>query len=429
MAANTGKELRGALIYSVYVRNYGKEGTFLEVAEDVERIRDLGTDIVWFLPIHPIGQKNKKGTLGCPYSIQDYRKVNPEYGTLEDFQYLLRRIHECGMKCMIDVVYNHTSWDSVLLEEHPEYFYKKEDGSCGNRAGVWADVADLDYSNRELWEYQIDSLCYWAGLGVDGFRCDVASMVPVDFWKRARERVARVNPEVIWLAESVHRSFIWELRQNGFYCASDSELFQTFDITYDYDIRGWFEEYFEGKIPLSYYLEQINQQETTYPENYVKLRCLENHDLPRALHYLPERRRLEMWTAWIYMLKGTTLLYNGQETLNDHTPSLFEQDKITWEKEEAFLTLLRTMARLKKEPVVTEGRYRMEIAGENRNTSVTVYESPECKMVGIFNLELTREEITVPLEDGVYKNQITGEEISVQGRKLALTDRPVVIIE
>lgn len=429
MAEQTGRALRNALIYSVYVRNYGKQGTFREVAEDVERIRRLGTDIVWLMPIHPIGEKNKKGSLGCPYSIQDYRRVNPEYGTLEDFQYLVRRIHECGMKCMIDVVYNHTSWDSVLLGEHPEYFYKKADGSFGNRAGVWEDVVDLDYGSRELWDYQIASLKYWVSLGVDGFRCDVASMVPVEFWKRARAEVAQVNPEVIWLAESVHRSFIAELRESGFYCASDSEVYQAFDITYDYDIRGYVEEYFEGKRSLRAYLESINEQETTYPANYVKLRCLENHDLPRATHYLPERKRLEMWTAWIYLLKGTTLLYNGQECLNRHTPSLFEKDEVSWEADGAFLELLNTMASLKKEPVVADGAYRMSIAGPKGNVSVITYASAECRMLGIFNLELENGEIPVELADGWYENAVNGKKCEVRGGKMALTDQAVVILE
>ena len=131
MAKNTDPALQKQLIYSVYVRNHTKEGSFRAVIPDLDRIKALGTDIIWFLPVHPIGELNRKGTLGCPYANKDYRSVNPEYGTLEDLRALVDAIHDKGMRCMIDVVYNHTSPDSVLWNEHPEFFYKKPDGSMG----------------------------------------------------------------------------------------------------------------------------------------------------------------------------------------------------------------------------------------------------------------------------------------------------------
>ena len=206
MAKNTDLNLRNAVIYSVYIRNHTEEGTFRAAEKDLPRIRELGTDIVWLMPIHPIGVVGKKGSLGCPYANRDYRAVNPEYGTLEDFIHFVDAVHENGMKCMIDVVYNHTSKDSVLCAEHPEYFYHNPDGSFGNRLGDWSDVNDLDYSDPGLWDYLCDTLCYWAQW-VDGFRCDVASLVPVAFWKKARAAVEQVRPGCIWLAESVHASF------------------------------------------------------------------------------------------------------------------------------------------------------------------------------------------------------------------------------
>lgn len=196
MAANTDPRLQNQVIYSIYVRNHTSEGTFRAVIPDLDRIRALGTDIIWLMPIHPIGVEGKKGTLGCPYANRDYRAVNPAYGTMEDFEALVREIHARGMKCMIDVVYNHTSPDSVLYREHPEYFYRGPDGKPGNKLGDWADVIDLDYSNRGLWQYLTDTLVMWAGL-VDGFRCDVASFVPVEFWLQARAAVADVNPGVV----------------------------------------------------------------------------------------------------------------------------------------------------------------------------------------------------------------------------------------
>ena len=158
MANDTDVRLQNQVIYSIYVRNHTPEGTFRAVIPDLDRIKALGTDIVWLLPIHPIGEKGKKGSLGCPYANRDYRAVNPAYGTMEDFRALVDAIHARGMKCMIDVVYNHTSPDSVLYAEHPEFFYRGADGRPGNKMGDWSDVIDLDYSNRALWDYQIESL-------------------------------------------------------------------------------------------------------------------------------------------------------------------------------------------------------------------------------------------------------------------------------
>ena len=196
-------------MYSVFVRNYSKAGNFEGVRRDLRRIKDLGVDIIWLMPIHPIGEKCRKGRMGSPYGDA----------------------HGLGMKVIIDVVYNHTSPDSVLAVSHPEWFYHKSDGSLGNRIGEWYDVVDLDYRKQELWDYQIDTLKKWAGI-VDGFRCDVASLIPLEFWLRARRKVAEVNPKCLWLAESIHRSFLIDCRANGIPASSDSELYQAFDICY-----------------------------------------------------------------------------------------------------------------------------------------------------------------------------------------------------
>ena len=224
MSLETNPALRRSVIYELYVRSHTPQGTFRAVEPDLPRIRALGTDILWLMPIHPIGEANRKGSMGCPYANRDYRTVNPEYGTLEDFLHLVDAIHDNGMKCIIDVVYNHTSPDATLVALHPEYYYHKPDGSRGNKVGDWTDVVDLDYAVPGLWDYQIESLCYWAQY-VDGFRCDVASTVPVAFWRKARQAVERVRPGAIWLGESVHLDHILAFRRQGLYAATDNELF------------------------------------------------------------------------------------------------------------------------------------------------------------------------------------------------------------
>ena len=158
MARNTDPALQQQVLYSVYLRAHTPEGTFRALIGDLDRIRALGADMIWLMPIHPIGVQGKKGTLGCPYANRDYRSVNPAYGTMEDFRALVDAIHARGMKVLIDVVYNHTSPDSVLWNEHPEFFYRRPDGRPGNRVGEWTDVIDLDYGVPALWDYQIETL-------------------------------------------------------------------------------------------------------------------------------------------------------------------------------------------------------------------------------------------------------------------------------
>lgn len=425
MARNTDLNLRGQVIYSIYVRNHSEEGTFKAVEKDLERIKNLGTDIIWFMPIHPIGVKNKKGDLGCPYAIKNYREVNPEYGTLEDFKSCVDKIHALGMKCIIDVVYNHTSPDSWLVENHPEYFYKKPDGNLGNRVGDWWDVVDLDYNNKDLWDYQIDTLKMWVEV-VDGFRCDVASLIPVDFWIKAREEVSKVRPNAIWLAESVHTNFLIDLRRHGISGNSDCEVYQAFDICYDYDVQPYFAGYLKGENTLSYYVDRLNLQEGIYPENYIKLRFLENHDNPRAKDLIKDENQLINWTAFQYFQKGTTLIYAGQETENTKCPSLFDKDLVDWNTGKDITKLMQKLYKIKKNNIFIDGSYRL-FADEDNQTIIGYYEKNGEKVVGVFSLKGIEGEIKVKLQDGEYINEIDNEKVIVKNGKIKINQRPIIL--
>ena len=423
MAANTDPRLQNAIIYSIYVRNHTNEGTFRAIIPDLDRIRALGTDIVWFLPIHPIGVEGKKGSLGCPYANRDYRTVNPVYGTMEDFKELVREIHARGMKCMIDVVYNHTSPDSTLFREHPDFFYRGKDGKPGNKMGDWADVIDLDYRNRDLWAYQIDSLVMWAQI-VDGFRCDVASFVPLAFWKAARKAVASVNPDCLWLAETVHQSFGCLARYRGIHSALDYDMYEAFDMEYEYDIREAFDKYLQGRIALSHYLDMLNFQEAIYPANYNKLRFLENHDQVRICSYVKDEKALQNYTAMLYFLKGTTLLYAGQEFENDHLPSLFDKDPIDTKTGKDLTPLLKTLAGVKRE-FGTQDYFRSEADDEN-DIAVMQRSGDRGHFVGVFSLKAKSSEVSVPAPDGVYENLLDGSAVKVENGKALCTGAPVI---
>lgn len=424
MAVNTPVTYRNQIIYSVYVRNHTPEGTFQALRRDLRRIRDLGTDILWLLPIHPIGKKARKGTLGCPYAIADYRAVNPEYGTPEDFRQLVEDVHALGMKCIIDVVYNHTSPDSWLAEHHPDWFHRRPDGSPGSRVEDWTDVADLDYGQPGLRDYQIETLKSWAGI-VDGFRCDVASLVPLDFWLRAREEVEAVRPGCVWLCESVDPGFIEHLRAEGIPVHSDGELYQAFDMGYEYDVYHLFRDCVQGKIPLRRYAEALNQQEVIYPGNYCKLRFLENHDQPRAASLFPDGTVLENWTALLYFQKGPTLLYGGQERSCVHLPSLFEKDVVDWTSGPDRTEQLQRLAALKRNPLLAEGAYHAEALPQDLLR--VVYRSGERRLVGVFSLKGASGPAEVPVPDGRYEDLIGGGAVEVRNGMVACQGHPLVL--
>lgn len=431
MSYNTDLELRNMMIYQVFVRNYSCEGTFdgtfKAVEKDLDRIKELGTDIIYFLPIHPIGSIKRKGSLGSPYAIKDYRAINPEYGTLDDFKQLVDSIHHKGMKCMIDIVYNHTSPDSVLANEHPEWFYHKEDRSFGNRVGDWSDIIDLDYSNMGLWDYQIKTLEFWADI-VDGFRCDVAPLVPIEFWIKAREAVNSKKPGFIWLAESVEPGFITHLRGRGLTALSDSELYRAFDICYDYDIYGKLTGYIEGKNTLNEYADAVNSQEYIYPANYVKLRFLENHDQTRAAFLFPDPVSLRNMAAFSFFQKGIAFIYAGQEFGATHLPTLFDHDTVNMFPENGndLTQLIKKLSYIKKDPVFTDSVYEVFTCPDD--ILVAKHTSKLQKAIGIFSVKGKTSNVSVDLPDGIYKNMITDEKIEVARGRVFTKGEPIIII-
>jgi hypothetical protein len=423
MANDTLSSYRNLIIYEIYVRNHGINGTFSDVERDLHRLHTLGVDVLWFMPIHPIGVLNKKGNLGCPYSIRDYREVNPAYGTKDEFIHLIQLVHEMGMKVMIDVVFNHTAHDSVLVNEHPEYFHRDENGNPVSTVSEWSDVIDLRHPNPDLASYLIDTLQGWVEVGVDGFRCDVASLLPKGFWVQARAEVAKVKPGVIWLAESVHANFVGERRSNKLIGLSDSELYEAFDITYDYDIWPIWQLAVQGKVPVRRYIELLRYQDCIYPENYIKMRCVENHDQARIMRLAPSRAQGMAWIAFEAFNKGPYLIYGGQESGVKHTPSLFEIDKVEWGDYnlQPFLTRL---VKLKKDPAQVEGKF---IVMQADPAIQAAWEYPGKSIYGIFNTSGKTGYIMVNLPDGTYRDILNDGQVLVRGGKILLPEAAAIV--
>ena len=297
------------------------------------------------------------------------------------------------MKVMIDVVYNHTSPDAVLLEEHPDFYYRDAEGKPGNRIGDWSDVIDLDYRNHALWDYQIESLQFWASI-VDGFRCDVASFVPLDFWRAARAAVARVNPGCVWLAETVHMSFGNFARREGFTSSRDTEAFDAFDIEYQYDV------------------------------NYNKLRFLENHDQPRFRARVTSETAADNYTAMLFFLKGTALLYAGQEFSCTHRPSLFEREVFDRSGRD-ISALVARLAAIRKECFGEADAFTAE-ADDRHAIAVMERVGEEGRSFGIFSLRGKSAAVRVEVPDGEYENLIDGSTLIVENGQVFCGGSPII---
>jgi len=423
MARDTPMELKGQSIYQVFVRNWSAEGTFDAALPALDAASRLGFDIVCLTPVHPVGKASRKGRLGSPYAIADYRAVDPGLGGEAGFRRFVDTAHGKGLRLIIDVVYNHTSPDSVLVRDHPEWLWKGPAGKPGPRHPEWSDVVDLDYSSRALWDYQIETLENWTLFGVDGFRCDVASLVPVPFWVEARRRLSAIKP-CLWLAESVHKEFVTAVRSNGFYAACDAELHEAFDLSYDYDGRTELEAAWAGNAALSAYLHHLSLQECMLPATAIKARFLENHDQVRAASHFGHGARLRAWTIFTMLLPGTFFAYMGQERAIAHRPSLFDMDPVDWNSGDDGFESWFGAAHIATKAV--RAREPLFAAREIASGVVLVERSGGPKPVAAI-LNLDGRSGNVPLPWPVAgRDIISGADCAFEGT-MALTDEPFVV--
>ena len=313
------------LIYQVFIRNHSKEGTINKLIEDLNRIKDLGVDIIYLLPIHEIGVLHRKGTYGSPYAIRDYFSISKDLGTIDDFKNFIEEVHKRDMRLIMDMVFNHTAPDNPLTKEHPEYYFYRN-GKLANQIGDWSDVVDLETKREDTQEYLLSVLKYWRGLGVDGYRFDVASLIPLEFFKKAREAL---GDDVFFLAESVEESFGQYLVSVNHVYVNDLDLSKYFDALYNYNYMQEMTDYWENKIPLDKFVDRIKNDQ----QNIYRINCLENHDRNRVASFFKDINQANEWAKFSFQLKGIAFIYAGQEYGIKHKPELFEKDPIDWPKE------------------------------------------------------------------------------------------------
>lgn len=322
---------RNAVIYEVNTRQYSDSGTFNAFAAELPRLKDLGVDILWFMPIHPISEVNRKGELGSYYAVRDYKAVNPEFGTFDDFKAVVDSAHAAGMKVIIDWVPNHTGCDNAWVTEHPDYYKRNEQGEMFGPFD-WTDVYELDYANPETRAAMIDAMQYWVReAGIDGFRADVAGRVPVDFWNDARVAIqeAAGDRPVFMLAE-----------------ATEPELVEkAFDMDYNWPMKDLFSEIAatagqytyakEGEQPRTFpvkYAAAIDSllavQAEQYPADSYMMNMTSNHDLNSWEGTEFERLGSlhKAFAVLSYTLPGMPLIYTGQETGMNRALEFFVKD-------------------------------------------------------------------------------------------------------
>jgi len=311
--------VRDGVIYEIYPRAFSQQGNFNAITARLDELKDLGVTILWLMPIHPIGQEKKKGTIGSPYAVRDYYGINSDYGTADDLKRLVREAHARGMKVIIDIVANHTSWDSVLMK-HPE-FYKRDAKGNITYPHDWYDIAALNYDNQELRRYMRDMLKHWLReFDLDGFRCDVAGEVPTDFWESARVALEDVKPDIVMLAEA-HKP---ELQVKAF------------DLDYSWPLHSALTDVLQGRAPASRLREEWEKEVKEWPTGALHMRFSDNHDERRAIARFGEPAALAA-SALMFTLDGVPMLYNGMEigdTTESGAPALFEKLPIFWTFEE-----------------------------------------------------------------------------------------------
>ncbi len=324
---------KNATIYEVNIRQYTPEGTFKAFEAHLPRLKEMGVDIIWLMPIHPIGMKNRKGTLGSEYSVKDYYAVNPEFGDMADLKELVKKIHGMGMHVIIDWVANHSSWDNKLTVEHPDWYSKTAEGKFQPTPWYdWEDIIEFDYNNPGFRKYMTEALKFWIKeTDIDGYRCDVAGFIPVDFWDNARRELDAIKP-VFMLAE-------WESR----------DLHKkAFDMTYSWSLWDKMKDVTTGKKNIGGLVEYMAHDVNTFPYDAYRMTFTDNHDKNawEGNQFSNFGDGLKACMVMTCTVNGMPLVYSGQEAGLDRSLQFFDKDSIIW-VQHPFYTMYKKLFALK----------------------------------------------------------------------------------
>ena len=408
---------RDAVLYQINTRQFTAEGTFRAAEKELPRLKALGVDILWLMPIHPIGEKNRKGTLGSPYAVKDYYDVNPEFGTKEDFRHFVEAAHALGFKVILDWVANHTAWDHPLAQQHPDWYEKDWKGDFRPTPWWdWSDIIDLDWSQPGVRKHVGEAMEMWVrDFGVDGFRADVAGYVPIDFWETLRARLDAIRP-VFMLAE-------WK----------EPELHRrAFDATYAWEWHHTTKRIAKGEADATALFGYYAESESAWPAEAMRLTYIANHDSNawEGTQYENYGAALPAMIAFSFTGEGLPMIYNGQEACNAKRLEFFEKDPIDWsQREDCELgELFRDLIAFRRaNPALENGQWgaRMQqvVTDQPQRLFAWVRQEEGNKVLGLFNF--SGEAVEAVLGDGLaagtYRAFRTGEEQSFSaGDKVSL---------
>lgn len=365
---------RNAVIYEVNLRQYTKEGTFAAFEEHLPRLKELGVDVLWFMPVHPISEKNRKGTLGSYYAVKNYKEINPEFGTKNDFKRLVDKAHEAGFKVILDWVANHTGCDNVWTVEHPDWYMKDSIGGLKSPYD-WTDTYELNYENKDMRAAMLDALKYWiTDFDIDGYRCDMAHEVPTDFWNDVRPALDSIKP-VFMLAESEN----YDLLEHAF------------DVNYSWELMHLMADVNKGNKNAEDIQAYAQKLDTIMCPDGYKMNFLTNHDENswNGTEFEHYGKLTETFAVLTYTLNGMPMIYTGQEVGLKKRLSFFEKDVVASWSPNSTTVFYQKMNELKHtHPALRAG----ESGGKPR-----FYTSSASKDILIYSREIAGKELLVML--------------------------------
>lgn len=392
-------------IYEVNLRQYTKEGTFAAFENELPRLRDMGIEILWFMPITPISLKDRQGTMGSYYSVHDYVSVNPDYGTMDDFKKLVAHAHQLGFKVITDFVGNHTGDDHPWVTEHPEYYVHNSDGSFVHPHG-WIDVYQLNFEEQGVRDGLIESMMFWIReCDTDGFRCDMAHLVPLGIWLEARKKLEALKPEIFMLAECEEASY-----------------HQAFDATYTWQWMHASEDFYQGKIELDRLLKILFSSNVEFACDAFRAYFTSNHDENswNGTEYEKYGDAALMLAVFSCTWNGLPLIYSGQELPNLKRLKFFDKDPIEWTGEYKLHSFYKTLLSLRRRnPALSAGKGKSEtiLLSESGNKQVFSYlrKSGDNEVMIVLNFSSDSIDFGFQKANGKFRNVFSSQEIDFNG--------------
>ena len=393
----------GSNIYEVNIRQYTPEGTFAAFAKHLPRLKDMGVEILWLMPITPISVKERLGSLGSYYACSSYTNINVEFGTLTDFKLLVDEAHNLGFKLIIDWVANHTGWDHEWTLDHPDFYLKNTDGNFTERNG-WQDVIDLDYTNFHMRQAMVSAMQFWVtNFNIDGFRCDMAHLVPLDFWMAARQQCDAIKP-LFWLAEC---------EEIGYH--------DVYDISYAWAFMHVTEKFVKNMAELND-VYNILHEYSQYPNNGKKLYFTSNHDEnswngTEYEKYGNAAKAFAVFTCtWS---RGLPLIYSGQENPNTKRLNFFDKDQIDWQVAPQLHQFYKTLLRLHKTNAIAFGQTFNLPTNNNKVMAFLRKQDDEVVLVMLNFSGEDKIKLTVEHEwlDGKFENIFSGFQFNYSGKE------------